>query len=72
MSSESLPVLSGSIPAFELFMTQWEFIRVKYPELAESIDEGLKFANEYYKRMDNTRAYIIAMGELLWFISECM
>jgi hypothetical protein len=24
MSSERMPVLSGAIPAFEMFMTKWE------------------------------------------------
>jgi hypothetical protein len=61
MSGESNPILSGAIPAFEMFMTSWETIRDKNPQLASWVDIGLHWATKYYGRMDRTRAYIIAM-----------
>jgi hypothetical protein len=61
MSGESCPLLSGAIPAFEIFMSRWENLKVDKPRLARFIDKGLEWAYKYYKRMDRTRAYIIAM-----------
>jgi hypothetical protein len=61
MSGESAPLLSGAIPAFELFMTRWEKLAEEKPHLARFIDKGLDWAYKYYKRMDRTRVYIIAM-----------
>jgi len=63
MSGESAPILSGAIPAFEMFMTSWEEITWKHPRLKQLIDPGLQWAFKYYNRMDRTRAYIIAMHE---------
>jgi hypothetical protein len=62
MSREETPVLSGTLPAFEMFMTSWEMLGEKYPRLAPFVDIGLKWAYKYYCRMDQTRAYVIAMG----------
>ena len=61
MSGESAPLLSGAIPAFELFMTRWEKLKEEKPYLAHFIDKGLDSAYRYYKRMDRSRVYIIAM-----------
>jgi hypothetical protein len=61
MSGESCPLLSGAIPAFELFMTRWEKLQKERPRLKRFIDNGLEWAYKYYKRMDRTRAYVIAM-----------
>jgi hypothetical protein len=63
MSREQTPVLSGSIPAFEIFMSTWEKLAVKNPRLKPWIVIGLVWATKYYNRMDNTKAYIIAMCE---------
>jgi hypothetical protein len=61
MSSETTPILSGTIPAFEIFMSQWEQLGQKYPRLSPWIDEGLLWAEKYYRRMDFSKAYAIAM-----------
>lgn len=63
MSGESTPILSGAIPAFETFMTRWEKMTRDLPDLEQLIRPGLDCANKYYKRMDRTRAYIIAMRQ---------
>jgi hypothetical protein len=65
MSAESMPVLSGAVPSFEIFMTRWEQLRTKYPELKPWVDIGLEWAEKYYTRMDDTDAYVVAMCELL-------
>ena len=62
MSGESTPLLAGSIPAFEKFMTGWETLRDRNPQLAKIINVGLDAAYKYYKKMDWTDAYVIAMG----------
>jgi hypothetical protein len=67
MSVEKMPVLAGTIPAFELFMTQWETLGSKHPRLKPFIDIGLEWAMKYYSRMDRTQAYIIAMSTHLLF-----
>jgi hypothetical protein len=63
MSREETPVLSGSLPAFEMFLTSWEIMAEKHARLKPFIDIGLLWANKYYCRMDNSRAYVVAMGE---------
>jgi hypothetical protein len=61
MLAESNPILSGAIPAFELFMTVWEKLSLDNPHLERFIKNGLDWAYMYYGRMDRTKAYIIAM-----------
>ena len=63
MSFETTPVLSGMIPAFEMFMSSWEQLTEKHPRLSPWIDIGLAKATEYYAQMDRTSAYIMAMCE---------
>ncbi len=63
MSSDSNPILAGAIPAFEMFMTSWERLGDKHTQLKRWVDIGLKWASTYYSRMDNTRAYVVAMGK---------
>jgi hypothetical protein len=69
MSQEKTPILSGSIPAFETFMWEWEVLAEKHPCLKPWIDVGLEWATEYYTRMDRTDAYIIAMRDYTSFYS---
>lgn len=61
MSAEKMPVLAGSIKAFELFMSQWEVLGSKHPRLKHFTSIGLQWATGYYKRMDNTKAYVVSM-----------
>jgi hypothetical protein len=63
MSGESVPILSGAIHAFEVFMTAWEKLAHDNPHLESIIKPGLDWTYKYYDRMDRTQAYIIAMGE---------
>lgn len=63
MSKEKTPVLAGAIPSFERFLTGWEKLRDAKPDLAPAINVGLAVAEEYYRKMDDTPAYIIAMCE---------
>jgi hypothetical protein len=63
MSREETPVLSGSMPAFEMFMTAWENLSETHPRLGPFIEIGLAWARKYYQRMDNTKAYVMAMGK---------
>lgn len=61
MSNERVPVLSGAIPSFETFMSQWEKLITDHPHLEDLVKPGLDLCYEYYGRMDRTIAYIIAM-----------
>lgn len=61
MSNERLPILSGAIPSFEMFMSRWEKLVTEHPRLKHLIKPGLDSAYKYYTRMDCTRAYIVAM-----------
>ena len=63
MSRESTPLLTGTIPAFEMFMTVWENLANKKQHLKRYINIGLEWATKYYAKMDNTCAYIIMMCE---------
>lgn len=66
MSKEKTPVLAGTIPSFERFMTSWEKLAKKNEHLAPAIKIGLKFAYKYYRRMDDTSAYMVAMCESIY------
>ncbi|KIM83096.1 hypothetical protein PILCRDRAFT_69854, partial [Piloderma croceum F 1598] len=63
MSNESTPILAGTIPSFELFMTSWERLTEMHERMAPWINIGMEYATAYYGRMDCTRSYIIAMGK---------
>jgi hypothetical protein len=62
MSAEKTPVLSGAIPAFEMFMTAWEQLGLRNPHLKRWTSVGVRWAVKYYQRMDKTRAYVVSMG----------
>lgn len=66
MSAEKTPVLSGAILAFETFMTKWEKIVKEHDRLKPMVQEGLDCAYKYYDKMDQTKAYIIAMCKQLY------
>jgi len=68
MSAERTPILSGAIPAFELFMTAWEQLGEKHPRLARWTNIGIEWAKKYYSKMDKTNAYVIAMCEFKFII----
>ncbi|KAG2074840.1 hypothetical protein BDR04DRAFT_1007018 [Suillus decipiens] len=61
ISSESMPRLGSAVPCFELFMTAWESLTTKFPQLHPSIDVGLEWAKSYYIHMDLTDTYVIVM-----------
>jgi hypothetical protein len=44
-------------------MTKWELLAEKHPSLQPFIEAGLSKAREYYKKMDLTRAYVVALGD---------
>ncbi|KAG6905719.1 hypothetical protein DXG01_001143 [Tephrocybe rancida] len=61
MANKKLPILSAAIPAFEKFMMALEALKALCPDLADVIDIGLTKAVKYYKRMDETIAYVVAL-----------
>lgn len=61
LAKDSTPVLAGVIPIIEIFMSKWEILAEKKVWLKPLIDEGLKWANKYYIRLDDTTAYVVAM-----------
>src|SRR5260370_17117962 len=65
MSAKSMPVLSGAVPSFKIFMSQWEKLRTKYPALKPWVNVSLKWAERYYTHIDNTNAYVVTMCDLL-------
>lgn len=62
-----MPVLAGTIPSFEMLMTQWETIKKDLPHLGPFIDMGLDKAYKYYKKMDQMNAYAVAMCKFFFF-----
>ena len=65
MSAENTPILAGSIPAFELFISSWKSMladtNLQNENIAKFIQPGLDIATNYYNKMGDTDAYIIAM-----------
>jgi hypothetical protein len=60
LSNDKTPVLAGVIPTFEIFLSKWEKLAKNKPHLKPWI-EGLIWATKYYRRLDSSNAYIIAM-----------
>lgn len=50
-------------------MSAWETLGSTIPRMKPWTDIGLKWATKYYKRMDETRAYVIAMCEFRFTIT---
>lgn len=67
MSAESTPILSGAIPAFEMFMTKWEKLADEHTKLKPFVQPGLDWTYKYYDRMDQTRAYVVAMCKRIYY-----
>jgi hypothetical protein len=65
MCGESTSILSGSIAAFEMFMSLWERLSERHLKLSQWIDIGMDKATEYYRWMDCTSAYIMLMCKCL-------
>lgn len=61
LSKEETPVLAGVIPAFEIFLSKWDKLAIAKPRLKPWIDEGLKWATKYYRRLDLSDAYVVGM-----------
>ena len=71
MSAEQTPILSGAILLFEMFMTAWEQLGEKHPQLVRWTDIGMEWAKKYYTKMDKTDVYVnnvIAMCEFKFII----
>lgn len=65
-----MPVLSRAIIDFEKFMTAWEDLGEKYQVLKPWTDIGMQWATKYYVRMDDTKAYVVAMCKSFnWLIT---
>ncbi len=65
-----MPALTRGIIAFERFMTDWEKVGKQHPLLKPWTDVGIQWATKYYKRMDDTKAYIITMCKSFnWLIT---
>lgn len=67
MSNELTPSLANVLPVFELFMTALDELGEKFPILKPITDAGVEGASIYYKRMDSSPAYVLAMCKLLQF-----
>ncbi|KAG5645980.1 hypothetical protein H0H81_008655, partial [Sphagnurus paluster] len=63
LNAEKTPTLGSVILQFELFMTSLEELGKATPSLKEITDVGILWATKYYSRMDNSRAYAVAMYE---------
>ena len=65
MAREKTPTLSSAIKFIESWMTAWEshqeLVLSTRVAVHEWIEEGLTWAKKYYRRMDNSKAYAIAM-----------
>jgi hypothetical protein len=46
-----------------MLMTAWEQLGMKNPNMEPFTTVGLEWAIKYYKKMDQTCAYVVAMGE---------
>ncbi len=62
-STTHAPTLHQVIPALETLISRWE-AKLKNPKYAifhDALRRGLEKLRKYYKRLDNVRAYILAL-----------
>jgi len=71
MSGEQSPLLGGALPAYEIFITQWQAIAYLslHPQLRPFIEEGLSWAVTYHGRMQANNTYLFAMCTLHFTLS---
>lgn len=72
MLKGSTPVLLGTVPSFEMFMTSWEQLPSKTPCLKPLVQPGLDLAYKFYDWMDRTVSYIIAWVHEIKFLSSSL
>lgn len=63
MSKDKTPVLAGTIPTLERLMDGLETLAAEQPHLEPAIAAGLESAIKYYNKLDDTKAYVIALCE---------
>ncbi|KIK28759.1 hypothetical protein PISMIDRAFT_50748, partial [Pisolithus microcarpus 441] len=61
MSSESRPILSKAVPAFEMVILRWQALAKHAPHCGAIINAGLDQAKQYYQQMGHMTAYCIVM-----------
>jgi hypothetical protein len=66
MSSESTPNLTFALPFFEIFMTQLGLLGEKFPIIKPWTDLAEEKATKYYRKMDETDAYVMNMCTFLY------
>ncbi|KIK20175.1 hypothetical protein PISMIDRAFT_73321, partial [Pisolithus microcarpus 441] len=67
MSSESRPVLSKAVPAFETVILRWQALVKHTPHCGAIINARLDRAEQYYQQMGHMTAYCIAMCTCILF-----
>ncbi|TFK59805.1 hypothetical protein BDN72DRAFT_780245 [Pluteus cervinus] len=61
LCSERTPSLSFALPNFEWLVTSWERLAAAHPHLEPFLRPGLDSAYQYYRKMNDNPAYVIAM-----------
>ncbi|KAL6309508.1 ribonuclease H-like domain-containing protein [Sparassis latifolia] len=62
LSIGASPMLSAAVPAIELLQTSWEKLHDRNRlQVQPYVSVGIKKVSEYYKWMDDTRAYVITL-----------
>lgn len=61
MFRQSMPILSGAILTFKMYMSKWEKLANDHSHMKSIIQEGLNWVYKYYNQMDNTKVYVVAM-----------
>jgi hypothetical protein len=76
MISEQYPILSNVLPTYELVLSSIEEIMIetgkaKNERVHNAFAEGKKKIVKYWKLMDDTLSYSIAVGNLILYPSCC-
>ena len=62
LSAEKTPTFGKALPCFEAMARSWEALKLKRPEYASIIDEGLNKLETYRLYTEAVPAYILAMS----------
>jgi hypothetical protein len=68
LGAEKIPTLCYSIPAFASFIDMWEKPMQDHPEWKKYIQPGLDKLEDYKNTVDDTPAYVVAMGITSYFL----
>lgn len=68
----NVPTLGRTIPVLEFLQESWDNMarHEKFSNVSDAISAGMENLNKWYRKVDDTDAYFIALGMLLFMMDS--